>query len=289
MLLSLLPSRRRILATKIGHARDRRRLRRTRRPNIKLNQVGTSAMSKFFRIPLVLLIGALAAGCANQGIKPATILCPLMGGAAGAAVAVGFHDEDEATIAAGAVLGAAAGYFLCREEPTAAPAPAPTPAAAPAPAPKPVAEAPKDSDGDGVIDPNDKCPGTPPGVKVNAEGCPEVGTTLMSLHGVNFDTDSAKLKAESTAILDQAADVLNQQATVSVRIEGHTDSRGSDAYNQVLSDKRAKSVMDYLVGKGVAAARLTSAGFGESKPVVANDSAANMARNRRVDLVVTNN
>ena len=148
--------------------------------------------------------------------------------------------------------------------------------------------APEDSDGDGVIDANDKCPGTPPGVKVNAEGCPEVGATLMSMQGVNFDTDSAKLKAESTTILDQAVEVLSQQA-VSVRIEGHADSRGSDAYNQALSEKRAKSVMHYLVSKGVDAARLTSAGYGESKPVVDNDSAANMAKNRRVDLVVTNN
>ena len=245
-------------------------------------------MSKLYRIALVLLMGSLAAGCANQEIKPATVLCPLLGATLGAGIAAGVGGDSAGPEAAGAVLGAVAGYFICREKPVEAPAPAPTPVA-PAPAPKPVAVAPKDSDGDGVIDPNDKCPGTPAGVKVNAEGCPEVGTTLMSLQGVNFDTDSAKLKAESTTILDQAAEVLNQQAAVSVRIEGHTDSRGSDAYNQVLSEKRAKSVMEYLVGKGISAARLTSAGFGESKPVVANDSAANMAKNRRVDLVVTNN
>ncbi len=245
-------------------------------------------MSKLYRIGLVLLMGSLAAGCANQEIKPATVLCPLLGATLGAGIAAGgFGGDDAGPMAAGAVLGAAAGYFLCREKPVETPAP--TPAAAPAPAPKPVAVAPKDSDGDGVIDPNDKCPGTPPGVKVNAEGCPEVGTTLMSLQGVNFDTDSAKLKAESTTILNQAVEVLNQQAAVSVRIEGHTDSRGSDAYNLTLSEKRAKSVMDYLVSKGISATRLTSAGFGESKPVVANDSAANMAKNRRVDLVVTNN
>ncbi len=246
-------------------------------------------MNKLYRIALVLLMGALAAGCANQEIKPATVLCPLLGATLGAGVAAGVGGDDPGPMAAGAVLGATAGYFICREKPAEAPAPAPTPAVAPAPAPKPVAVAPKDSDGDGVIDPNDKCPGTPAGVKVNAEGCPEVGATLMSLQGVNFDTDSAKLKAESTTILDQAVEVLNQQSAVSVRIEGHTDSRGADAYNQALSEKRAKSVMDYLVSKGVSAARLTSAGFGESKPVVANDSAANMAKNRRVDLVVTNN
>ncbi len=244
-------------------------------------------MSKLFRIALVVLMGSLAAGCANQEIKPATVLCPLLGATLGAGVAAGVGGDSAGPEAAGAVLGAVAGYFLCREKPVEV-APAPTPAVAPAPAPKPVAVAPKDSDGDGVIDPNDKCPGTPAGVKVNAEGCPEVGATLMSLQGVNFDTDSAKLKAESTTILDQAVEVLNQQA-VSVRIEGNADSRGSDAYNQTLSEKRAKSVMDYLVSKGVDAARLTSAGYGESKPVVANDSAANMAKNRRVDLVVTNN
>ena len=205
----------------------------------------------------------------------------------GAGVVAGVGGDDAGPMAAAAVLGAAAGYFLCRDQPVEI-APAPTPAVAPAPAPKPVAVAPEDADGDGVIDPHDKCPGSPPGVKVNAEGCPQVGATLMSLQGVNFDTDSAKLKAESTTMLDQAVEVLNQQA-VAVRIEGHTDSRGSDAYNQSLSDKRAKSVMDYLVSKGVDAARLTSAGYGESKLVVANDSAANMAKNRRVELVVTNN
>ena len=245
-------------------------------------------MTKIYRIALVLLMAALAAGCANQEIKPATILCPLLGATLGAGIAAGgFHGDDEGPMAAGAVLGAAAGYFLCREK--AVEPPAPAPAVAPAPAPAPVVVAPLDSDGDGVIDPNDKCPGTPAGVKVNAEGCPEVGATLLSLQGVNFDTDSAKLKAESTSILDHAVEVLTQQAAVSVRVEGHTDSRGSDAYNMTLSDKRAKSVMTYLVNKGIDAARLTSAGMGESTPVAPNDSAENMAKNRRVDLVVTSN
>ncbi len=245
-------------------------------------------MTKIYRMALVLLAAALAAGCANQEIKPATVLCPLLGGTLGAGIAAGgFGGDDAGPMAAGAVLGAVAGYFLCHETPVAPPAPAPT--VAPAPAPAPVAVAPKDSDGDGVIDPNDKCPGTPAGVKVNAEGCPEVGATLLSLQGVNFDTDSAKLKAESTSILDQAVNVLNQQVGVSVRVEGHTDSRGSDAYNMTLSDKRARSVVVYLVSKGIDAARLTSAGMGESAPVAPNDSAVNMAKNRRVDLVVTNN
>ncbi|MGE3845495.1 MAG: OmpA family protein [Gammaproteobacteria bacterium] len=251
--------------------------------------MGAGAMSKLNRIPLVLLMSSLAVGCAEQNIKPTTVLCPLLGATAGAGIAAAAGDDGDepGPLAAGAVLGAVAGYFICREKP-AEPVPAtPAPAAAPAPAPAPAP--PKDSDGDGVIDPNDKCPGTPPGTKVNAEGCPEVGETLMSLQGVNFEFDSAKLMPESTAILDHAAEVLGQQASVSVRIEGHTDSRGSDAYNLKLSDRRAKAVMDYLVGKGVDGGRLTSQGMGEGAPVAPNDSEANMAKNRRVDLVVTKN
>lgn len=244
-------------------------------------------MNKLYRIVLVTLMGALAAGCANQEIKPTTVLCPLLGATLGAGVAAaGVGGDDAGPMAAGAVLGAAAGYFLCREKPAIPPAPAP--AVAPVPAPAPMVVAPKDSDGDGVIDANDKCPGTPPGVKVNAEGCPEVGVTLLSLQGVNFDFDKATIKPESASILDHAVEVLNQQA-VSVRVEGHTDSRGSDAYNKVLSDKRAHSVMSYLVSKGIDAARLTAVGYGESAPIAPNDSAENMAKNRRVDLVVTKN
>ena len=248
-------------------------------------------MTKLYRIASVVLIGTLAAGCADQEIKPSTVLCPLLGGALGAGVAAaasGRHSEG--AYAAGAVLGAAAGYFLCREHYD-TPTPAPTPAVAPAPAPTPapVAAPPKDSDGDGVIDANDKCPGTPAGVKVNAQGCPEVGQTLASLQGVNFDFDKATLKPEAPAILDKAADALKAAPSIAVRVEGHTDSRGSDAYNMTLSDKRAKTVVAYLVSKGIGADRLTAVGMGKGAPVAPNDTAANMAKNRRVDLVVSKN
>jgi OmpA-OmpF porin, OOP family len=246
-------------------------------------------MKNMHRLAVVLVTGALASGCANQEIKPTTILCPLLGGVLGAGVVgAGLGGDDAGPMAAGAAVGAAMGYFLCvdraKEPPKPAPAAAPRPAPAPAPAP-----APKDSDGDGVIDPNDKCPGTPAGVKVNAEGCPEVGTKLMSLEGVNFDFDSANLRPESMAKLDEAVRVLNDNSAVSVQIEGHTDSRGSESYNQTLSEKRAQAVVDYLVSKGIAASRLTSVGRGESAPVAPNDSEENMYKNRRVDLVVTGN
>lgn len=246
-------------------------------------------MNNMHRFALVLVSGVLASGCANQDIKPTEVLCPLLGSVLGAGVvAGGLGGDDAGPMAAGAVVGGAIGYFLCVDRAKEPPKPAPAPAARPAPAPAP-APAPKDSDGDGVIDPNDKCPGTPAGVKVDANGCPEVGTKLMSLEGVNFDFDSANLRPESAGILDQAVSVLNENSTVSVQVEGHTDSRGSEGYNQSLSEKRAQAVVDYLVSKGIPAARLTSVGRGESAPVAPNDSEENMYKNRRVDLVVTGN
>jgi OOP family OmpA-OmpF porin len=246
-------------------------------------------MSKLSRLVTLLVLGALATGCAEQNVKPTTVLCPLLGSVLGAGVvAGGLGGDDAGPMAAGAVIGAGLGYFLCqdRTEPP-APQPAPKPAAKPAPPPPP--PPPKDTDGDGVIDPNDECPGTPAGVKVNAKGCPEVGETLMRLEGVNFDTNKATIKADSATILDGAVKALNDNPSVHVRVEGHTDSRGSDAYNQKLSQQRAEAVVAYLVGKGIAADRLAAIGYGESAPVAPNDTAENMYKNRRVDLVVTKN
>jgi len=148
---------------------------------------------------------------------------------------------------------------------------------------------PKDSDGDGVYDDKDECPGTPRGVEVNEKGCPKVGVKLITLEGVNFNTNSAKIKPESAPILDTAVKVLNENPSVHVRVEGHTDSRGTAEYNKALSDRRAASVVDYLVSKGISADRLAGVGYGESAPVAPNDTAENMYKNRRVDLVVTKN
>ena len=146
---------------------------------------------------------------------------------------------------------------------------------------------PKDSDGDGVIDRDDQCPDTPAGTPVDSVGCPESGDVMLSLTGINFATDSASVKG-SEAILDEAVKALNANAYISVKVmvEGHTDSRYSESYNQALSERRAQSVVDYLVSQGIAADRLTAIGYGESKPVAPNDTAANMYKNRRVDFVV---
>jgi len=243
-------------------------------------------MNRILKTLAVALSAIFAAGCANQDIKPTEVICPILGGVAGAAIVAGALDADDnaGAMAGGAVVGAGLAYFLCREDEVAPPAPAPKPAPPP---PKPAP--PKDSDGDGVIDAKDECPGTPRGVKVNAVGCPEVGEKILSLEGVNFDFDKATIRPESKPILDNAVRVLNENPSVHVRVEGNTDSRGSEDYNLNLSQRRAEAVVAYLISMGIDGSRLTPVGLGESNPVAPNDTPENMYRNRRVDLVVTAN
>ncbi len=141
-----------------------------------------------------------------------------------------------------------------------------------------------DTDGDGVLDSKDRCPDTPKGDKVDAVGC-----SLTLRLEVFFELNSDQLTADSRTTLDSVAARLNELTNISGVIEGHTDSSGSDAYNQALSERRARTVRTYLVSKGVAASRLQSAGFGESKPIADNTSDAGRAQNRRVVLRRTDN
>jgi OOP family OmpA-OmpF porin len=136
-----------------------------------------------------------------------------------------------------------------------------------------------DTDGDGVLDSKDKCPNTPKGDKVDADGC-----SLTLRLEVTFDSNSSQLRPESNEYLDRVAERLNELAYVTGVIEGHTDSNGSDAHNQDLSERRAKAVLDYLVDKGVDGSRFTAAGFGESQPVADNATPEGRAQNRRVVL-----
>jgi OOP family OmpA-OmpF porin len=138
---------------------------------------------------------------------------------------------------------------------------------------------PLDSDHDGVPDYLDKCPGTPPGLKVDANGC-EIEELVLK--GVNFETASAKLTADSTAILDGVVAILKMRPNARAEIHGYTDSVGGDAYNLKLSERRAKSVMDYLVEHGIAADGLSAKGFGKADPLASNSSAEGRAQNRRV-------
>ncbi|MBX7097475.1 MAG: OmpA family protein [Myxococcaceae bacterium] len=106
----------------------------------------------------------------------------------------------------------------------------------------------------------------------------------LPLYGVTFDFDKATLKPVSTPVLEKAAAALAANPSLAVEVQGHTDDVGDDAYNLKLSGQRAETVRAWLAGHGVAAARLSSKGFGKTQPVVENSSDANRARNRRVEL-----
>jgi outer membrane protein len=177
------------------------------------------------------------------------------------------------------VYGVHVGYRFGAPAPVAAPEPAPAPVVAPPP-PPPAKCA--DTDGDGVCDEADKCPNTPAGAKVDKVGCP-LEQTLKVL----FDFDSAELRPESLTELERVVTFMNDVPFATALIEGHTDSVGTEEYNQGLSDRRAKAVFDYLSSRGVDPARVKSIGHGELKPIADNATAEGRQQNRRVMLIRT--
>ena len=159
------------------------------------------------------------------------------------------------------------------------------PAAEPAPAP--VAEVCSDSDNAGVCDNVDKCPATPANVPVDADGCPAVAEVVRVELDVKFDFDKSKVKEESYGDIKNLADFMNQYPSTTTTVEGHTDSVGTDAYNQKLSERRANAVREVLVNQyGVGSERVNSVGYGESRPVADNATDAGRAVNRRVEAEV---
>ncbi|MBF0340161.1 MAG: OmpA family protein [Magnetococcales bacterium] len=136
---------------------------------------------------------------------------------------------------------------------------------------------PLDSDKDGVTDDKDKCPNTPMGAKVNMDGC----WVLDNLH---FKIDKAQIEPISFPLLDNVVMVLKSNPNVKVEIQGHTDNTGSPAHNDKLSKDRAASVKKYLTSKGIAANRLSTNGYGATRPVAPNDTLEGRAKNRRVEL-----
>lgn len=144
-----------------------------------------------------------------------------------------------------------------------------------------------DMDGDGVLDKDDQCPEVAGTVANN--GCPE--PTAEAIKELNeysktvlFDTNKASIRPDSGDALKSISDIMEEYSNTIFHIEGHTDSQGSDAYNLKLSQERAASVREFLISTGVPANRLTSQGYGESRPIATNNTAAGRQDNRRVNI-----
>ncbi|MDD0973464.1 OmpA family protein [Pseudomonas fontis] len=219
-------------------------------------------------LPLVLLTSLLT-GCAGLQ-KTDWPKCAAVGGVGGAALGA---IESSSWAGWGALIGGglAAGYCWAHGD--------------------------GDEDGDGVPDSRDKCPGTPRGVQVDANGCPPEPVAVVEevvvakeevivIRDVLFQFDSAKLTSADKVRLDKIATRLkNEAANARLSVTGHTDSVGKDAYNQKLSEKRAHSVTNYLVESGVPRSSFISVqGAGETQPVADNKTADGRAMNRRVEI-----
>jgi outer membrane protein OmpA-like peptidoglycan-associated protein len=222
-----------------------------------------------FRALCVLVSAALAiTACANGRPKPAA--CAAVGAVAGAGTGLAIGQEvldydygewrQVSYTAGGAIVLGTAGYLICRA--MAGEQAAPPPPSPPAPAPP-------------ASEPIPAPPLEPP-----------VAEKII-LRGVNFDFDKDGIRPDAAVILDEAARILtSSHPGARVRIEGHADSTGPEAYNQGLSERRANSVRGHLVSQGVEASRLTTVGYGESRPIADNATREGRALNRRVELQV---
>jgi len=222
-------------------------------------------------LPLVLLTGVLT-GCAGLQ-KTDWPTCAAVGGVTGAAIGA---TQSSSYAGYGALLigGMAGAYCWVHGD--------------------------GDEDGDGVPDSRDKCPGTPKGVQVDANGCPPpapapvveeaavVKEEVIVIRDVHFQFDSAKLTPADKDVLSTIATRLKQESsTAQLTVTGHTDSVGSDAYNQKLSDRRAHSVVEYLISQGVPRSSFVSVtGAGESQPVADNKTADGRSMNRRTEIKI---
>lgn len=193
-------------------------------------------------------------GCAIAG----ALVGGTVGGVTGGATynnAVDDAEDDErgaaigAGIVGGAALGALLGHVFCDPEKE-------------LPAPPPVAPAPP--------------PPPPP---------PAPGTKLGTVGNAFFDFNRAEVKGKGEGVLEDITRTMKEQPTLRVRIEGHTDSAGSDAYNLKLGERRAQAVKTYLVRQGIDESRIETESVGEAKPVASNSTASGRAQNRRAEII----
>ena len=138
-----------------------------------------------------------------------------------------------------------------------------------------------DADHDGVADPLDKCPQTPRNAVVDENGC-------WATSNILFDFDSAIIKPEYYPALAEIISVLKHNPGLKIEIQGNTDNLGPESYNKMLSEKRARAVKEYMVGKGIQSERLEEVGFGATRNVASNENESGRALNRRIDFVPIN-
>jgi outer membrane protein OmpA-like peptidoglycan-associated protein len=124
-------------------------------------------------------------------------------------------------------------------------------------------------------------------------GCPIISKEIIekvnyAAKNIFFATGSFKLLPKSFSSLDQVAVIMKSDNMLQIQVDGHTDAQGTDESNQTLSHNRAKAVKDYLVSKGVTETHTNSTGYGETRPVADNKTAAGRSKNRRVELILRN-
>jgi OOP family OmpA-OmpF porin len=225
------------------------------------------------------VLGFFVTGCTgvmtkNQAAVVAGLTCGTMAGVGLGVSAKNDHNRNPTGSAIGGALGGAllcGGLaYLLTEDPKPKPAPPPPPPPPP-PAPKPRPAPPP--------------PPPPPPPPAKPKPAPKVERTII-LDDVLFDFDKSNIKPEAGAILDRLVAFMKENKDQKAALSGHTDSVGSDAYNQKLSERRTNSVKDFVVKKGVESGRISSQGFGESKPIADNKTKEGRAKNRRVEIKV---
>lgn len=143
-----------------------------------------------------------------------------------------------------------------------------------------------DSDMDGVPDSRDRCPDTLRGARVDATGC-IIESQTIALSNVAFELGSDRLTPSSREALIDIAASLRVQKELRIEVAGHTDSQGGEAYNLDLSQRRAESVRNFLIERGVAAEQLTAKGYGPHQPIADNATVSGRAMNRRVEFRIS--
>ncbi|MGE5784267.1 MAG: OmpA family protein [Myxococcales bacterium] len=151
-----------------------------------------------------------------------------------------------------------------------------------------------DNDQDQVIDVEDQCPNEAGSTDSDPRGCPKkpalaviTDCEVKITEQIHFEYNKALIRPDSFPVLDAVTEILKKMPKVKLEIQGHTDNRGTAAYNLGLSDRRAASVVKYLVEHGIETDRLSSRGYGFERPMVPNDTDINRALNRRVQFVRT--